>query len=160
MPQASIASLAAGTTSSSTSTRSHTPLCVPGEAYAPAAKRELTFDSSLPPQWSAIEASTSGPYSLTLKSNGCLILISSLDARTLLVTSKHALDTVSERDEEEGYRGGHARVGREWVARHLSRAGRTEKELAGELWNRQVSAVAEVRLAKPLIPRNRPRSEQ
>lgn len=114
---------------------------------ARAIRRPELLTSSLHPflQWSAIESSTSGPYSLTLKSNGCLILISALDSQTLLVTSKHALDVASERDDEAGYRGGHARVGREWVKKHLDRVGWTEEELAAELWKRQVSAVAEVR---------------
>ena len=39
---------------------------------------------------------TSGPYRLTLKSNGCLILISALSPRHVLVASKHSLGTTTE----------------------------------------------------------------
>jgi len=36
---------------------------------------------------------TQGPYQLTLKSNGCLILISALSPKHVLVASKHSLGT-------------------------------------------------------------------
>lgn len=39
---------------------------------------------------------TEGPYHLTLKSNGCLILISALSPRHLVVASKHSLGTTTE----------------------------------------------------------------
>jgi tRNA ligase len=39
---------------------------------------------------------TEGPYHLTLKSNGCLILISALSPKHLVVASKHSLGTITE----------------------------------------------------------------
>lgn len=39
---------------------------------------------------------TQGPYHLTLKSNGCLILISALSPTHLVVASKHSLGTTTE----------------------------------------------------------------
>ena len=39
---------------------------------------------------------TQGPYHLTLKSNGCLILISALSPKHLVVASKHSLGTTTE----------------------------------------------------------------
>ena len=43
------------------------------------------------------------PYHLTLKSNGCLILVSAIEENMLLVTSKHALgESVSGPDKDEG----------------------------------------------------------
>jgi len=50
---------------------------------------------------------TQGPYHLTLKSNGCLILISALSPKHLVVASKHSLGTTTEtqiesKDEVDG----------------------------------------------------------
>lgn len=42
-------------------------------------------------QWAALEEHTSPPYTLTLKSNGCIIFIGALTPDKLLVTSKHSL---------------------------------------------------------------------
>ena len=43
---------------------------------------------------------TQGPYHLTLKSNGCLILISALSPKHLVVASKHSLGTITENQTE------------------------------------------------------------
>jgi tRNA ligase len=54
-------------------------------------------------QWNSLDKYTSAPYHLTLKSNGCLILVSAIEPDVLLVTSKHALgESVSGPDKEEG----------------------------------------------------------
>ncbi|ORX37301.1 RNA ligase-domain-containing protein [Kockovaella imperatae] len=45
--------------------------------------------------WTNMESHTVPPYYLTLKSNGCLILISALSPTHLLVASKHSLGTVN-----------------------------------------------------------------
>lgn len=42
-------------------------------------------------QWAAIEEHTEPPYTLTLKSNGCIIFIGALTPSKLLITSKHSL---------------------------------------------------------------------
>ncbi|WVR06422.1 hypothetical protein IAU60_003453 [Kwoniella sp. DSM 27419] len=46
--------------------------------------------------WAAMKVHTEPPYHLTLKSNGCLILISALSPTHLLVASKHSLGTATE----------------------------------------------------------------
>ncbi|WVQ72813.1 hypothetical protein IAR50_002373 [Cryptococcus sp. DSM 104548] len=47
-------------------------------------------------EWDSMAKHTTGPYHLTLKSNGCLILISALDPEHLVVASKHSLGTTVE----------------------------------------------------------------
>lgn len=42
-------------------------------------------------QWAALEEHTEPPYTLTLKSNGCIIFIGALTPSKLLITSKHSL---------------------------------------------------------------------
>ncbi|WWD18570.1 hypothetical protein CI109_103023 [Kwoniella shandongensis] len=48
--------------------------------------------------WSKMQVHTQPPYHLTLKSNGCLILISALSPTHLVVASKHSLGTTIESD--------------------------------------------------------------
>lgn len=119
-----------------------------------------------------MEKYTEAPYHLTLKSNGCLILISALSPSHLLIASKHSLGTTPEQDpakdlaakagdllvsdkrsdkgkEKEKDAGEaedrtHASVGREWVRRTLKAKGKTEAELARRLWDQNLSAVLEV----------------
>ncbi|KAJ1674804.1 trna ligase [Spiromyces aspiralis] len=82
--------------------------------------------------WSAIEQDTCGPYELTVKENGCLILASALDPQTLVVTSKHAIDVP------------HSEVGKQWLRRHLEAHKRSEAELASFLFENNVTAVFEL----------------
>ncbi|KAJ2470474.1 trna ligase [Coemansia sp. RSA 2322] len=83
--------------------------------------------------WPSIEKNTAGPYELTVKENGCLILAAGLDdGKTLLVTSKHSIGVV------------HAQVGTEWVKRHLGQAGRTLEEFAAFLFENSATAVFEL----------------
>jgi tRNA ligase len=105
-----------------------------------------------------MEQYTQAPYYLTLKSNGCLILISALSPTELVVASKHSLGTRIETDEpsvpaaagadaaKEGEKQdrAHAEVGREWVRKTLRKSGRTEVELARRLWDEDLTAVLEV----------------
>lgn len=118
-------------------------------------------------QWEAIEKHSEPPYHLTLKSNGCLILISALSPSELLVASKHSLGTTTTETDlreveaklkdvkldsgsqadtpaEEPASKAHAEVGREWVARTLERSGKTSEELAKRLWDENLTAVLEV----------------
>ncbi len=48
-----------------------------------------------------MQAHTEPPYRLTLKSNGCLILIAALSPVHLVVASKHSLGTTTEAQEVE-----------------------------------------------------------
>lgn len=141
---------------------------------------------------------TEGPYRLTLKSNGCLILISALSHRHVLVASKHSLGTttvveepnpdvvndiantiekleigdnsvtedkqskkkkdkqkgkqpvVQSDDAEEKEAEAHAEVGRRWLRRTLEKSGKSEADLAKQLWDSNTTAVLEVRHASDL----------
>jgi tRNA ligase len=90
-------------------------------------------------QWANLPDLTDAPYYLTLKSNGCLILIAALTPTQLLVTSKHAIGTAREPDTVS-----HAQMGERWLDRHLKKSGKTREALAGKLWNENWTLVAEV----------------
>lgn len=89
-------------------------------------------------QWRAIERHTVPPYTLTLKSNGCIIFIAALSSDKLLITSKHSLGPVA------GVEESHAQVGERWLLQHLEKAGKTPEQLAQTLWEKQWTAVAEL----------------
>ncbi|EIN08726.1 hypothetical protein PUNSTDRAFT_67333 [Punctularia strigosozonata HHB-11173 SS5] len=82
--------------------------------------------------WTALERHTGSPYTLTLKSNGCIIFIAALTADKLLVTSKHSVDSP------------HAKVGEQWLHKHLASKGKAPEELARTLWEKNWTAVAEL----------------
>lgn len=120
-----------------------------------------------------MEQHTAPPYRLTLKSNGCLILISALSPDYLVVASKHSLGTMTETDtggtqdieklaktlenlsvdKEKAANDAysvdladmqHAEVGREWLRRTLRKSKKTEAQLARRLWDGNLTAVFEV----------------
>ena len=122
----------------STSVRSHGRPCVCSSFSRP-------LEISLPfHQLSSLEAHTKPPYTLTLKSNGCIIFIATLSPSKLLVTSKHSLGPV------QGVTESHAQVGQRWLHRHLEQAGKTSEQLAETLYGENWTAVAEVRRLKYL----------
>lgn len=81
---------------------------------------------------------TTSPYTLTLKSNGCIIFMSALSSTEIIVTSKHSLGDV------EGSTISHAQKGEEWLDKHLKKAGHTKAEFAKTLFDRNLTAIAEV----------------
>ncbi|KAJ2783146.1 trna ligase [Coemansia interrupta] len=83
-------------------------------------------------EWDWIRANTQGPYEMTIKEDGCLILVSAIDETTLLVTSKHAIYVP------------HSDTASVWVDKHLALAGRTREELAAFLHNLNATAVFEL----------------
>ncbi|KAJ1668780.1 tRNA ligase [Coemansia sp. RSA 1646] len=84
-------------------------------------------------KWPAIISDTRGPYELTVKENGCLILAAALDdGKKLLVTSKHAVNVP------------HAEVGMQWMGRHLASANKTPEEFAAFLHENNATAVYEL----------------
>ncbi|KAK9465356.1 RNA ligase-domain-containing protein [Lipomyces arxii] len=89
-------------------------------------------------KWTWIESNTYGPYYLTRKENGCIILLSCLPDGNLLVCSKHSagsrLDTVLS----------HAQVGEKWVETHLEKVGLSKRDLAATLRSLNATAVAEL----------------
>ncbi|KAF8520871.1 RNA ligase-domain-containing protein [Hysterangium stoloniferum] len=88
--------------------------------------------------WKALETYTAAPYSLTLKSNGCIIFMAALTPSKLIITSKHSLGP------SEGQYKSHAEAGERWLLKHLEKAGKTTEELAQTLWDRDETAVAEL----------------
>ncbi|OMH80766.1 tRNA ligase 1 [Zancudomyces culisetae] len=93
--------------------------------------------------WEEIVRHTVGPYELTVKENGCIILISSLtvdceggdntkQTYKLVVTSKNAVS------------GQHAEIGKQWVKRHLEEIGRSEAEFGEFLGRYNVTALFEL----------------
>ncbi|KAI9511017.1 RNA ligase-domain-containing protein [Russula earlei] len=88
--------------------------------------------------WSSLEAHTKPPYTLTLKSNGCIIFIAALSPSKLLITSKHSLGPI------QGTPESHAQAGERWLLRHLEQVGKTTEQLAKVLWEKNWTAVAEL----------------
>ena len=89
-------------------------------------------------RWRNVEIKTQGPYELSVKENGCIIFISGLEDGTLLVCSKHSTGPRGDADIS------HAIAGEKWVDKHLAAIGRTRRDLAMELRNRNATAVAEL----------------
>ena len=88
--------------------------------------------------WDNVEDWTKGPYELSVKENGCIIFISGLEDGTLLVCSKHSTGARQDTDVS------HAVAGEKWVEKQLEGLGKTKTDLAKELRQRNVTAVAEL----------------
>jgi tRNA ligase len=89
-------------------------------------------------KWSSLETHTKPPYTLTLKSNGCIIFIAALSSSKLLVTSKHSIGPL------QGIPESHAQAGERWLRHHLEQVDKTTEQLAEVLWEKNWTAVAEV----------------
>ena len=89
-------------------------------------------------KWEIIASMTQGPYELSVKENGCIIFISGLEGDKLLVCSKHSTGARDNADLS------HAVAGERWVDKHLKSIGKTRVDLARELRERNVTAVAEL----------------
>ncbi|KAM0786912.1 hypothetical protein ACM66B_002336 [Microbotryomycetes sp. NB124-2] len=90
--------------------------------------------------WDAIPKHSSGPYELTLKSNGCIIFIAALTPSHLIVTSKHSIGSNAAAATEMS----HSQRGEWWLDKHLQKVGKTKEDLAHELYSRNLTAVAEL----------------
>ncbi|KAH7922921.1 hypothetical protein BV22DRAFT_1197072 [Leucogyrophana mollusca] len=88
--------------------------------------------------WSSLEKHTGPPYTLSLKSNGCIIFIAAISVSKLIVTSKHALGPLS------GVGETHSEAGHRWLLRHLAEKGKLEEDLAKTLWEKNWTAIAEL----------------
>ena len=91
-------------------------------------------------QWESLEKHTTAPYTLSLKSNGCIIFIAPLTPTKLLITSKHAIGPAKDKLVEMS----HAQAGEKWLRKYLENKGKTEADLATRLWESNLTAVAEV----------------
>lgn len=91
-------------------------------------------------QWNSLQQATSPPYEMTLKENGCIIFVASVDGH-LLITSKHA---VGQPYTNDGSPHTHAQMGEKWLDIHLQRSGKTRQELQQFLAKHNVTAVFEL----------------
>ncbi|KAJ1845934.1 trna ligase, partial [Coemansia sp. RSA 2708] len=83
--------------------------------------------------WQWIEENTHGPYELTVKEDGCLILAGGLDkGKTLLLTDKHSINAP------------HVQAASKWMEEQLHQAGKTREELATFLYENNATAVFEL----------------
>lgn len=73
-----------------------------------------------------------------MKSNGCIIFIGALSPSKLVITSKHSLGAGEDPAKS------HAMVGEKWLERHLASKNKTKEQLAGILWEKNWTAIAEV----------------
>ncbi|KAF8181125.1 RNA ligase-domain-containing protein [Mycena galopus ATCC 62051] len=88
--------------------------------------------------WDTLAAHTAPPYTLSLKSNGCIIFIAALTPTKLLVTSKHSIGPTP------GQSVSHAEAGEAWLRKYFDAKGKTEADLAGKLWAENWTAIAEL----------------
>ncbi|KAL3234459.1 tRNA ligase [Nakaseomyces bracarensis] len=88
-------------------------------------------------RWDAISKDTQGPYHVTLKANGCIIFVSGLEDGSLVVCSKHSTGPRDDVDRN------HADAGETFLREQLSKANIDPKELALDLYQNNVTAVAE-----------------
>ncbi|KAH0834656.1 RNA ligase-domain-containing protein [Lanmaoa asiatica] len=88
--------------------------------------------------WSSLEAHTGPEYTLSVKSNGCIIFIAAISPSELIVTSKHALGEMNDYVET------HSQAGHRWLKTHLASKDKTEEQLATALWEKNWTAIAEV----------------
>ncbi|KAJ7766520.1 RNA ligase [Mycena maculata] len=88
--------------------------------------------------WPSLEAHTAAPYTLSLKSNGCIIFIAALTPTKLLVTSKHSIGSTP----GEGM--SHAQAGEGWLRKYFEQKGKSEEQLAARLWENNWTAIAEL----------------
>ena len=89
-------------------------------------------------KWSNVEQETSGPYELSVKENGCIIFMSGLADGTLLVCSKHSTGTRGDAAAS------HAKIGEQWIERHVKSVGKTTRDLAKMLREMNATAVGEL----------------
>ncbi|KAJ7505289.1 RNA ligase [Mycena galericulata] len=88
--------------------------------------------------WEALNEHTAAPYTLSLKSNGCIIFIAALTPTKLLVTSKHSIGPTA------GQEISHAQAGEAWLHKYFERMGKNEEQLATRLWENNWTAIAEL----------------
>ncbi|KAJ6455563.1 RNA ligase [Mycena vitilis] len=88
--------------------------------------------------WDSLEQHTAAPYTLSLKSNGCIIFIAALTPTKILVTSKHSIGPTP------GQPVSHAEAGEEWLRKYFVQKGKTEADLAKHLWDNNWTAIAEL----------------
>lgn len=84
-----------------------------------------------------LRTNTKGPYTITVKSNGCIVFISGLADGTLVVCSKHS--TGKRNDIQKN----HAMAAQRALEAQLDKVGMTKLDLAQTLYDSKLTAVAE-----------------
>jgi tRNA ligase len=98
----------------------------------------FNIDETPMTKWSWLEENTHGPYHVTSKENGCIILISALKDGAIIVCSKHSYGS---RDDVNR---NHAKAGEEALVSQLHSVGISLKEFALKLYEMNVTAIAEL----------------
>ncbi|CAG62457.1 uncharacterized protein GVI51_M02959 [Nakaseomyces glabratus] len=88
-------------------------------------------------RWDTLESDTKGTYNVTLKANGCIIFVSGMADGTLVVCSKHSTGPRDDVDRN------HADAGEQFLLSQLKSIGIEPQQLALELYQNNVTAVAE-----------------
>lgn len=88
-------------------------------------------------RWDWLEANTDGPYYVTAKENGCIILISGLQDGTIVVCSKHSTGARDDATKN------HAIAGQRFLEKQLQELGLSTQDLAHKLHSLNLTAVAE-----------------
>ncbi|GMM58204.1 tRNA ligase [Maudiozyma humilis] len=97
----------------------------------------FNIDEVMTTRWEWLEENTTGPYEVTVKSNGCIIFISALEDGTLVVCSKHSTGPRDDVDRN------HALAGQEFLMKQLREHNVSSSEFATELYKRNLTAIAE-----------------
>lgn len=84
-----------------------------------------------------LRSETTGPYSVTVKSNGCIVFISGLEDGTLMVCSKHSTG------KHEGLTKNHAMVAQERLLKQLAENDIEQRTLGELLYRSNMTAVCE-----------------
>lgn len=87
--------------------------------------------------WSSIETNTEGPYEITVKENGCIILIGGLEDGTVVVCSKHS---TGPRDDVNR---NHSLAGQQFLEKQLADKNINIKDFGRFLYDNNCTAVAE-----------------
>lgn len=88
-------------------------------------------------KWENILTNTTGPYYVTLKENGCKIMIAGCEGK-LVVTSKNSTGPRPTGGEKN-----HSLEALRWIRKRLKEVGKTEEELANELEVQNLTGVGE-----------------
>ncbi|SCV02629.1 LAME_0H03532g1_1 [Lachancea meyersii CBS 8951] len=97
----------------------------------------FNIDEVASTSWSWLTSNTVGPYEVTVKENGCIIFISSLEDGTLVVCSKHSTGSRDDTDRN------HSVAGEKFLMKQLQASGIDPKTLGLELYHMNATAVAE-----------------
>lgn len=91
-------------------------------------------------KWESLESNTRGPYTLSVKENGCIVFFAGMPGNSLIVTSKHSTGPRTGENDTKN----HSQIASEWLDKHLKAVGKTRQQLAAYLLERDLTAVGEL----------------